>query len=94
MSADRQRLQATLDELHQQLNDVDEIDPALREQLGSALRDIQMALQARAAGNPPAAGTDSVAQRLQEAAREFEENHPALSGTIGSLIDALGRMGI
>jgi hypothetical protein len=31
---------------------------------------------------------------LAEAARHFEESHPTLSGTLGSVIDTLGQMGI
>jgi hypothetical protein len=33
-------------------------------------------------------------ERLSEAARHFEDSHPNLSGTIGGVIDAIGRMGI
>lgn len=88
MSVDKERLKATLDELHQQLSQLDQLDPPLRSQLGATLHEIQAALKAE---TPTEA---SLVERLQEAARDFEESHPALSGTIGSLIDTLGRTGI
>jgi hypothetical protein len=88
MSVDRERLKATLDELHQQLAQLDEVDPPLRNQLGATLHEIQTTLHSES----PAEA--SLVDRLREAARDFEESHPALSGTIGSLIDTLGRTGI
>ena len=89
MPADSEQLKATLDELHHQLADIDELDPTLRGQLHSAMQEIQTALK-----NKTAPGGESVMRRLGEAARHFEESHPTISGTIGNLIDTLGRSGI
>lgn len=89
MPADPEQLRTTLDELRRQLADIDQLDPALRGQLHSAMQEIQMALKNK---TPP--GGESVMRRLGEAARHFEESHPTISGTIGSLIDTLGRSGI
>ncbi|HEX4132758.1 MAG TPA: DUF4404 family protein [Pirellulales bacterium] len=36
----------------------------------------------------------TLSRRLSEAALEFEGKHPTLSGAVGSVIDALSRMGI
>ena len=88
MSVDRERLKATLDELHQQLAEVEKLDPPLRSQLGATLHEIQAALHNETEAE------QTVVDRLKDAARDFEETHPALSGTIGSLIDTLGRTGI
>jgi hypothetical protein len=89
MPADRDQLKTTLDELHRQLADIDQLDPALRGQLHSAMQEIQTALK-----NKTAPGGESVMRRLGESARHFEESHPTISGTIRSLIDTLGRSGI
>ena len=89
MPTDPQRLRATLDELHRQLAEISDPDPAVKDQLIAALLEIQAALK----GHAPA-GEKSLMRRLGEAARHFEESHPALSGTISSLIDTLGRSGI
>jgi hypothetical protein len=37
---------------------------------------------------------ESIAQRLATAEHEFEATHPTLAGIVGSVIDALARMGI
>ena len=89
MPADPDQLKATLDELHHQLADIDQLDPALRGQLNSAMQEIQTALK-----NKTAPGGESVMRRLGEAARHFEESHPTISGTIGGLTETLGRSGI
>ncbi len=97
MSPDSARLKATLDELHQQLADVDELDPALRGQLTTTLDEIQTALAATRVPNTADkdnAASQSMVQRLRDAANDFEESHPAIAGTLGSLIDTLGRTGI
>jgi hypothetical protein len=88
MSAEPERLKATLDELRRELADVEELEPALRSQLSAALHDIQSALAAK---GPPG---ESLMQRLRDAARDFEESHPALAGNLGSFIDTLARTGI
>jgi hypothetical protein len=88
MSADPERLKATLDELRRELADVNQLDPTLRSQLSAALHDIQSALAAK---GPPG---ESLLQRLRDAARDFEESHPALAGNLGGLIDTLSRTGI
>lgn len=36
----------------------------------------------------------SIIDRLRSAERHFEESHPTLSGVVGSVIDALSRIGI
>lgn len=91
MSADREHLRQTLDELHQQLADVDDLDPEVRDQLSTALADIQRAL--RTPGGEPKAESSFTGQ-LGDAARQFEQTHPTLSGNIRSIVDALARMGI
>ncbi|HZZ29713.1 MAG TPA: DUF4404 family protein [Pirellulales bacterium] len=89
MSINSLRLKTTLEQLHQQLAEIDALDPAARAELTAALQEIQQALQNKTL--PPA---KPLMRRLGEAARHFEENHPALAGSIKSLIDTLGRSGI
>ena len=36
----------------------------------------------------------SVVERLSEAAQHYEDQHPTLSGILGSMIDTLSNMGI
>jgi Domain of unknown function (DUF4404) len=88
MSADPERLQVALDELHRQLAEVESLDLESRNRLTSALHEIQTTLRSNAAPS------QSLLPRLRETAIGFEESHPRLAAAIGSLIDALARVGI
>jgi hypothetical protein len=95
MTDERQKLQATIDALHQELADLDEVDEEAQQLLKSAVADIQAKLDQPSAEE--ASETDeasSIVGRLGAAARHYEDSHPTLSGIIGSMIDALSRMGI
>jgi ABC-type transporter Mla subunit MlaD len=89
MSAETEKLKATLTVLHSQLSQIDELDSTTRDDLAEALAEIQTALNNKTSptGKP-------LMRRLGEAARHFEDSHPALATSIGSLIDTLGRSGI
>lgn len=100
MSTNPEQLKTTLDELRRELAKIDQVDPALREQLSQTLAEIQTALQSKAistSNEPPAskaARRESLVERLQDSARHFEASHPVLAENIGGLIDTLGRSGI
>jgi hypothetical protein len=102
MAENFEQLQATLVELHDQLANTRQITPELRALLAGLATDIERILADQAAGRPPSAAPassrvgqrESLIARLSDAAREFEGTHPNLSGTIGSIIDALGQMGV
>jgi len=91
---DHERLRRTLAELHAELQSVDRLDPEVRTLLESAIEDIHGKLDAPSETGDEQPQDDTIANRLTEAARHFEVTHPTLSGTVGSVIDALGRMGI
>jgi len=95
MTASADKLRATLADLHAQLDDMETPDPEAREQLRATLAEIQATLERHAAGQGPGAEEqESLAQGLREAVDRFESSHPTLAGAVGSVIDALGRMGI
>jgi len=89
-----QDLQKLLTELHAQLGEAEQVGEDVQPLLESVLGDIEKVLTARSGGGAEATEDASLVDRLKEAARHFEESHPTLSGTIGSIIDVLGRMGI
>lgn len=94
MSHDRERLERKLAELQAELDELTNVDPQLRQRLEQTLQELQDSI---ATASPSGGGLDphpGLGQRLTESARHFEETHPNLSGMIGSVIDALGRMGI
>ena len=93
-SSQKAELSETLKQLHAQLADVESMDVEMRAKLHDALEEIQVALDSDQTPLHAPDEHQSLLQRLGDAARHFEESHPALSGTVGSVIDALGRMGI
>jgi hypothetical protein len=94
MSREQQRLEQALQELQAELDDLENVDPQLRQRLEHTLAELQAALASASPTGSPRKQPPNVVQRLTEAAEHFEETHPTLAGTIGSVIDALGRMGI
>ena len=104
------QLRATLAELQEQLAaagpSTGELNPEVRQRLETALADIHAMLdkggtpesQADVSQGRPgdvASGADeSIVERLSAAERHFESTHPTLAGIVGSIINALSRMGI
>ena len=94
MPTEAEQLKQTLDQLQRQLSEIGELDAAQQQQLLGALAEIQSAVKSRTVPTAKSPTNESLMRRLGEAARHFEESHPTLSATIGSLIDTLGRSGI
>ena len=97
MSEDRKQIEAALDRLTDELMSSNTFDPATAQRWQALLRDLRQALAAdneSRTKHSPKASESSLAHRVSEAALEFEATHPTLSGSLGSIIDALGRMGI
>ncbi|TFG97067.1 MAG: DUF4404 family protein [Myxococcales bacterium] len=87
-----ENLRNRLAELHAELESVDALDADGRDALERVMHDIQDLL-ARAEDDE---GRDapSLADRLRDAGRHFEESHPALTATVGRVVDALAALGI
>lgn len=84
---DQQRLQALLLELDRELKATRSLDAQSQELLQQVLADL------------PAAPADSMSHRsaesrLRELMLRFEAEHPQLSGAVGQVADALGKLGI
>lgn len=91
-------LRGKLAELERKLAAAGSVEPGDRELLQQIMADIEQVLaqqggEAQAPEEVPHT-PESLVQRLGDAARSFEETHPTLSGAVGSVIDALSRMGI
>jgi hypothetical protein len=91
MAEDRARLQQLLAELRSQLAESKSVDAKTRSRLETTISDTERALSGQSLRR---AAAEPLRERLTDAAGEFEATHPTLSGTLGSIIDALGRMGI
>ncbi len=85
------RLKSTVAELEDELRSLEHVDNETRAVLEQAVLDILAALHAAAPGER---APQSLLDRLHDAAEEFEESHPTVTGILGRLIDGLGRMGI
>jgi hypothetical protein len=94
MAEDRERLRQSLQDLRSQLARADFPDPTARTQLEQTIDEIENSLGPGRAIVPVRPVNSSLVHRLTDATQEFEASHPTLSGAIGSVIDALSRMGI
>ncbi|MEO8444058.1 MAG: DUF4404 family protein [Gammaproteobacteria bacterium] len=84
---DQNRLHALLVELDRELKATRSLDAQSQALLQQVMTDIPQA----PAGSP---AHKSAETRLRELMLRFEADHPQLSGTVGQLADALGKLGI
>ena len=90
MSAEHEKLQATLSQLREQLKQAQGLDPAVAKHLDAMIAEADHAL----AGRLTEPDQSSLNDRLSDAVLKVEASHPDLAMNLGSIIDALGRMGI
>ncbi len=86
MNAD---LRKQLESLHGELARTNSVDRDSRELLTALLDDISRLLESE-----PADSEQSLTERLDGLAVQFEAEHPALGDAIRRVIDALGKAGI
>jgi len=91
MASEHDKLRETLDQLAAQLDEMRKLDPAIATHLETTIAEAKSALSGR--GFEPA-DHRSIIQELSDAVLKYEASHPTLAGNLGSVIDALGRMGI
>ena len=84
------QIKSSLSELHQALEQADQVDPELRELLLQVDDDIHKLLEAPAA--PDEAAT--LLGRVEELGADFAAKHPHTERFFQELIAALGRLGI
>lgn len=87
---DAEQLKALLQRLHAELEDTSQVDPELRELLGTVDSDIRQILSTDDEGPEPG----SVGERVEAAASSFSVKHPRLESVLLEMAEALGRMGI
>lgn len=86
-------LHSTLQQLHEELARARRVDPESERLLRELMADISKLIGDNKAGNLPAESA-GVVDRLVDASKGFEENHPGLVAAIGRLADALSRIGV
>ena len=85
------KVKAALSELHQALEEVDSVDPALRELLTQVDGDIHSLLETQ---SPEAEQTSALMLRVEELGADFAARHPHTERFFQELISTLGRLGI
>jgi hypothetical protein len=91
MSEHIEKIKSAVAELEDELASIGQVDGETRAVLEQAVLDILAALHAAAPGER---APQSLLDRLQSAAQEFEESHPTVTGILSRLVDGLGQMGI
>ena len=85
------KVKAALSELHEALEDVDKVDPAMLELLKQVDGDIHNLLEAQA---PEAEETSALMSHIEELGADFAARHPHTERFFQELIGTLGRLGI
>jgi predicted transcriptional regulator len=83
-------LAQTLESLHRELEATEAVDAEDRQQLSHLMDDIRDLLERAGDADEHA----SLGERLAEAARRFEEEHPALTSAVNRVATALSNLGI
>ena len=91
MSAER--LRRLLEQVRAELETTDSIDDEGRELLVSTMEDLAHALE-RSGSEQRARSDESLRERLEDAARQFETEHPQLFTMLQQLAASLGGAGI
>ena len=86
-----EQVKTALAELHQALENVDEVDPAMLELLQSVDGDIHALLEAQ---TPADAETSALMLRIEELGAKFAARHPHTERLFQELVTTLGRLGI
>ena len=88
---DKASLKQALERLHRDLADSTEVDPELKELLGTLDKDIHQLLEDDTAGQTHAQG---LVERAESVAARFRADHPRLEPFFREVIDTLGRIGV
>ncbi len=96
---DTDHLRKQLAALHAELADARAADPQLRGLLVKVMEDIARLLERSSTRVPAAPGNaaappESVADRLESIAVQFEADHPALAASVRRIIDLLVKAGL
>ncbi|MDG2385760.1 MAG: DUF4404 family protein [Pirellulaceae bacterium] len=89
---EKKRLQGTLEELHESLQETHEIDEQTRRLLKDLTNDIQRLLEQE--DQPSSDDLNSVSDDLKELLLKFQTEHPQLNGVLRRIADGLANLGI
>jgi hypothetical protein len=87
----REHLDNRIQELLDELEKIEPADPVRRDRLAHVLHDIRSMV---AESESQSDEHETLRERFDEAARQFEESHPTLTAVVGRVADALANLGI
>ena len=87
---DKQQLQTSLTQLHQELATLDNVDDSTKTMLATIAADIAKLVDADSHDDDTSTGSENV----RELVTEFEAEHPKLAQALGQLADGLANLGI
>ena len=85
----KQQLKEVLEQLHTELQQSDAVSEDAQALLHTLIDDIRDLLLRSEQAHPDEPRT--LIQRLEESTWQLEESHPTLTGTLGRIIDLMGR---
>jgi len=89
----REQLGNRIQELLDELEKIEPADLAARDRLANVLHEIR-AVIAESESETESDEHESLRERFDEAARNFEESHPTLTAVVGRVADSLANLGI
>ena len=84
-------IRKTLEELRDELGNIDEVDPSLRDLLAQVDTDIHQLLDA---DEREQSQTDALMERIEALGADFAARHPQTERFFQELVATLGRLGI
>jgi Domain of unknown function (DUF4404) len=90
---DKKSLQDRLAKLHAEVTEALRDDPKSRESLSGTMQDINRLVETHGAA-APSETDESLPDRLERIAVQFEADHPTLAASTRRLVDLLGEVGI
>lgn len=85
-------LRDTLEKLHEELKQVDDLDDETRQKLQHLMGDIRSALEREE--QPPREHYESLGDQLIDGIQRYEVTHPALTAAMQHALEILSRAGI
>ncbi len=92
MTGDVESVRGALGHVERELEAAERLDPETRERVAAALGEMRAALEREEAALRER--REEHEQGLLEMVEHFAESHPALSASLGRLVDILAKMGI
>jgi hypothetical protein len=89
---DKNSVHDLLAKLHAEMSEALRDDPKSRESLSGTMQDISRLIETH--GAEPSATDESLPDRLERIAIQFEAAHPTLAASTRRLVDLLGEVGI